>query len=96
VLAEAQNVLVDAVAELSFYVRLRLGHSEVGRQLSRNSIEACLPLPRTQTGSTCELQVTTDVMRDCISPKFLKDVRMDVPNAEGDVLRVCALLFCFA
>eukprot|EP00967_Tisochrysis_lutea_P128923 scaffold221165_cov20-Tisochrysis_lutea.AAC.1 len=26
-------------------------------------------------------------MKDCISPKFLKDVRMDVPDAKSDVLR---------
>jgi hypothetical protein len=34
------------------------------------------------------MQVKTDIMKDCISPKFLKDVRMDVPNARADVLRV--------
>uniref|UniRef100_A0A7S3QQ39 C2 domain-containing protein n=1 Tax=Dunaliella tertiolecta TaxID=3047 RepID=A0A7S3QQ39_DUNTE len=62
---EAQNVLADPLPELSFYVRLRLGHAEV----------------------------KTDVMKDCISPKFLKDVRMDVPDAKSDVLRI-ELLQC--
>lgn len=34
------------------------------------------------------LQVRTDVVRNSVCPKFLKDVRMNVPSPETDVLRV--------
>lgn len=48
----------------------------------------------TRIGITIGLQVKTDVARNSVAPKFLKDVRMGVVRPETDVLRVRGLSAC--
>ncbi len=86
-------MLADTVAELSFYVRLKLGGNEVGPPTRAEGRTSGRTVPHAGLTSgvvhwRVHPQVRTDVVRNSISPKFLKDVRMNVPSPESDVLRV--------
>ena len=96
--AEARNVQADTASQLSFYVKLRLGPSEASPDHGKRTFA------RHQEGLhlflSSPFQVKTEIASNTESPKFLKDVRMNVPNPETDVLRVrkaptCCHPFCW-